>query len=287
MNAMKPGLHTMTAAEYHADPAPEPSLSSSIAKILLTRSPYHAMLAHPRLNASFKPDTDSRLDLGSAAHALLLERDESRITWVPYDDWRTNAAKAYRDAAHGEGKMPVLAKFQPQLQQMVVIARQFVQDSELGDILDTGSAEQTMLWHETGPFGVMWFRARTDLLSADRRVVCDYKTVASAAPNDVIRQIGNMNYDLQAEFHSRGVAATTKVSPTFIFLAQEIDSPYACSLVALSEAYRSIGKSKVERAMRIWADCLHAKSWPGYDNRIHYAEPAVWQINEHIGVGDL
>jgi hypothetical protein len=287
MNAMKPGLHTMTAEQYHADPAPEPSLSSSIAKILLTRSPYHAMLAHPRLNASYKPDTDSRLDLGSAAHALLLERDESAIVWVPYDDWRTNASKELREAAHNVGKLPVLTKYQPQLQQMVVIARQFVQDSELGDILDTGSAEQTMLWHETGPFGVMWFRARADLISADHKILVDYKTTASAAPNDFIRQIGNMQYDLQTEMYTRGLKIITGVPCHMIFLVQEIDAPFSCSLVGLSNAYKEVGQSKITRAFYKWSECMANKTWPAYSNEIHWAEPPAWLVNEHIGVGDL
>ena len=29
-----PGFYSMSAAQYHADPCPEPSLSSSIAKVL-------------------------------------------------------------------------------------------------------------------------------------------------------------------------------------------------------------------------------------------------------------
>lgn len=284
MNApMKPGLYTMSAEAYHADPAPEPSLSASIAKILLAQSPYHAMLAHPRLNGAYKPDHSSRLDLGSAAHALLLERDDTRITWVPHDDWRTGAAKALRDEAQASGRMAVLSKHQLQLEQMVVIARQFLFDSELGDILDTGTAEQTMLWHEAG----VWCRGRCDLVSADRKVILDYKTTDSAAPNAFIRQIGNMGYDLQAQLYTRGMGAIAQVFPEFIFLVQEIESPFACSLVGLSNAYKEIGQSKVMRAIQAWGKCLHSRTWPSYPNNIHYAEPPAWLVNEHIGVGDL
>jgi len=281
---MKTGLHTMTAAQYHADPAPEPSLSCGIAKILLAQSPYHAMLAHPRLNASYKPeDASSRLDLGSAAHALLLERDDSRIAWVPYDDWRTNAAKEQRDQAHNKGLMPVLTKHQPQLQQMVVIARQFLFDSELGDILDTGTAEQTIVWEETVNGKKIWCRARADLVSEDRRILVDYKSTDSAAPNTFIRQIGNMGYDVQSEFYTRGLHRVSSVEPRFILFVQEIESPYACSLVALSNAYKEIAESKVNRALELWAECLHSKQWPSYDHRIHYAEPPAYAIAEHIG----
>ena len=51
------GLHLgVIEAEYHADPAPEPSLSRSLAHTLLTRSPRHAWQAHPRLNPAWLPD---------------------------------------------------------------------------------------------------------------------------------------------------------------------------------------------------------------------------------------
>ena len=49
-------IHTDISAEaYHADPAPEPSLSSSVAKILVNLSPAHARIAHPRLNPDYRP----------------------------------------------------------------------------------------------------------------------------------------------------------------------------------------------------------------------------------------
>ena len=44
-----PGLYRMAAAAYHADPAPAPSLSSSLARLIVGHSPAHAKEAHPRL----------------------------------------------------------------------------------------------------------------------------------------------------------------------------------------------------------------------------------------------
>lgn len=72
-------LQTMSAEAYHQDPAPQPSLSSSIAKILLDQSPRHAWLAHPKLNPNYVAEEDSRFDIGTAAHVMMLERDSSRI----------------------------------------------------------------------------------------------------------------------------------------------------------------------------------------------------------------
>ncbi len=47
---MTPGLHRLEAEACHRDPAPAPSLSSTLARLLLRRSPAHAWHASPRLN---------------------------------------------------------------------------------------------------------------------------------------------------------------------------------------------------------------------------------------------
>ena len=50
---MKPGIYGMSEDCYHADPADAPSLSASIAKILIAETPLHAWTAHPKLNPNF------------------------------------------------------------------------------------------------------------------------------------------------------------------------------------------------------------------------------------------
>jgi hypothetical protein len=269
------GIHAMSASTYHTDPCPQPSLSASIAKTLLTQSPRHAWLAHPRLNPDYKPDEDSRFDLGTAAHAMLLERDASRIVWVEADDWRKQITRDIRDEARKHGQLPLLSKYQEVLQAMLVEAARTLESSELGNILDTGAPEQTLIWREE-----IWCRARLDLLSADKKVILDYKSTENAQPDAFIRQIGRMSYDVQAQFYTRGMIAATGTVPTFVFLAQEITAPFACSLVSLSNAYVEIGNVKVDRAIAAWARCSARKEWPGYDKRIHYAEPSAWQLAE-------
>lgn len=271
-----PGIHEITAEAYHADPCPEPSLSASVARVLLQRSPLHAWHAHPRLNPRYAPDDSSRFDLGSAAHAMLLEGDHARVAFIDAPDWRTKPAKEARDAARAEGRLPVLEHHEATLSTMLTVARAAVAASELPDLLD-GDAERALVWLD----GSAWCRSRLDMLSTDRRVILDYKTCASAEPEMFIRQIGNMGYDVQAEFYLRGLEAITGEQATFIFLAQEIEEPFACSLVSLANVYREIAQRKVERAIDCWGRCLQAGRWPAYGTRVHYAEPPPWAMNEH------
>jgi hypothetical protein len=261
------------ADKYHADPCEQPSLSSSIAKILLTQSPMHAWLAHPRLNPKYRPDESSRFDLGSAAHALLLE-GEDRMVVVDASDWRTKAAQAERDDARTKGMFPILRHQFHDVTNMVQEARKFIASTELAGIFENCKAEQTCVWTD----GEIHCRARLDWLTDDRLVILDYKSTDDARPETFIRQIARMGYDLQAEFYVKAVEECAQVSPTFVFLAQEITAPYSCSLVGLSNAYREIGKAKVGGAMDRWARSISSGKWPAYSAAVHYAEPSAWQV---------
>ena len=277
---MNATLLPLTAAQYHADPAIRPSLSNSIAQILIDQSPAHAWLAHPRLNPNYEPAEDSRFDIGSAAHMMLLERRIDAIVIVDAADWRTKAAKEQRDAARANGQLAVLRYQFERMEQMVIAARQFIDTTELAGILETGAAEQTLMWEQDGAL----CRCRPDLLAAGNAVMLDYKSTENAEPEAFIRQIARMSYDLQAEWYVKGGKALSGSEPTFVFLAQEIMAPYACSLISLANSYREVGKSKVSRAVAIWNKCVRDDSWPAYSTRIHYAEPTSWQLTDELEV---
>ena len=103
-----PGLYRMPAEVYHADPAPEPSLSSSIAKLLIDRSPEHAFHAHPRLSGPKEESDPTRpKEIGTAAHKLLLDQGRDLVV-VEAEAWTTKDAKVARAAAYAAGDCPIL-----------------------------------------------------------------------------------------------------------------------------------------------------------------------------------
>jgi hypothetical protein len=108
------GVHDIPPAEYHADPAPSPSLSRSIAKLLVERSPAHAWAAHPRLGrrADAAGDSSDELDLGSAVHELFL-RGSDAVAIIPFATYQSVQAKGLRDEARKSGLIPLkTAKYQ-------------------------------------------------------------------------------------------------------------------------------------------------------------------------------
>lgn len=278
---MKNGFYGLTAEQYHADTmTPQPSLSSSIARILLKQSPLHAMLQHPRLNphkADQAEEEDDKINFGSISHSILLEGDSTKVVWCEWDNWRTNASKEMRLMTRAAGKTPVLVKHKKKVEAMVTRAQEYLARSELKIRIQDGRVEQSVIWEERDN---VWCRARLDWVSKSGDIILDYKSSTSAEPDHFIRQIARMGYEVQAEFYIRGLEAVAQCQPQFVFLCQETTSPYACSLVSLSESYRQLGRARVARAMKLWGECMQSQKWPAYSHRIAYAEPKPWELEE-------
>ena len=273
------GIHTITAAEYHADPCPVPSLSSSIAGIIWHRTPLHGWMAHPRLNPDRVQHESSTFDLGSAAHALILEGEESNLVIVDADDWRTKVAKEARDEARAAGKIPLLGKQYEAVALMAEEARHAIADSELAGIFDDGKPEQTVIAQD----GETWLRGRFDWLTNDRKIILDYKTVGrSAAPESFLRSsVFQFGYDIQAAMYTRLLALQGCQEDTkFVWLVQETEAPYACSLVGASPSMIESGNRKLDYVKRQWDECMATGIWPGYGKRIAWLEAPAWEIGK-------
>lgn len=274
---MTPGYHRMTAEAYHADPAPQPSLSSSIARILLSESPYKAWYSHPRLNPAYQERHEDKFDMGTASHAMLLENDASRIVTVEADDWRTKAAKEAREAARAAGKTALLARHHAAVSKMVDVAKAFIAQSEIAEYWSQAESEVTATWQENG----VWLRCRFDRLANDRRCIMDYKSTGDAAPEPFSRQLVRMGYHFQDAFYRRAVRALGGKEPSFVFLVQSVEAPHECSLHGCDPALREIADLEVQTAIDQWRQCLTSNKWPSHGGRIHWAIPTNWQMTMH------
>lgn len=270
-----PGIYNLPAAEYHADPCPEPSLSSSIARELIASSARHAWFKHPRLNANYQPeDDDDRFDLGTALHAYLLE-GEAGFRVVDAPDWRTKAAKEARAAARAEGKVALLAHKWADVQGAATSARTHLRDHDAPEPLTGGQPEQTVIWQDGG----LWCRARLDWLHDGHRVIDDLKsTEGTANPEVWSRTMFNHGFDLQAAWYLRGLKAVTGRDATFRFIVVETRAPYAVSVIGLGPEALAVAERKVAYALALWRECLARGAWPGYPPRTCYVIPPPWEV---------
>lgn len=272
------GYHKVSAEQYHADKlADDPALSSSIAKILLRGSALQAWHAHPRLNPAFKETHDDKFDLGTVAHAVLLEGDESKLVVVQADDWRTNKAKEERENARASGKVALLAKQATAVSAMVAVAKAFILDCEIAEDWKHGESELTGLVEDNG----VLLKALFDRITHDRKVIMDYKTTDSAAPEIFGMQIARLGYHWQEAFYRRVANLLGAQRPIFVFLAQSVEPPYECSLHGCDPALQEIAESDVKHAISLWRDCLAKNKWRSYGGRIYWTMPTSWQMSQH------
>lgn len=283
-----------TTAEYLSDPAPEPSLSSSIAKIMLDRSPAHARLAHPRLGGQRNESTPEQ-DMGTLVHRLVLGKGAD-VHPVPAGDWRTKAARDERAAAKAAGKIAVLDRMAKEAGIAALeICAQF---PALGVSLD-GDSEAGILWQEevavprlveavrrdpvlhaaavavTGmeptwtESPAIWCRAMLDHVTfRDGRLhVYDLKTIYSAHPDDCTRSALKFGYDIQQAAYTRAAELAWPEYAgrvVFSFLFCEVEPPYSVTVAQLDATMRERGRRRWAEAVETWSRCLHTDTWPSY-----------------------
>lgn len=267
---MNDGIHDLGADAYHADPADQPSLSSTIARKLLDTSPLHAWTDHPKLNPNYQPRESNRaFDIGGACHSMLLEGHDA-VTVVDHDSWRTNDAKAQREDAYAFGKIPLLAH---EAETVLAMCKTVQAQIRKRGLLTDGKPEQTLIWHD----GQTSCRARVDWLTNDHTLVQDIKTTSRTAnPDKFSRTLYDLGYHVQAEFYCRGVEALTGRRPEFELIVCETAAPFAVTVHSLSPAGWSLAAAQVDYAIELWGRCLARNEWPGYDARVAFAEPPGW-----------
>jgi len=279
MTITEPGIYEIPEAEYHADPCPVPSLSASIAKVLLNESPRHAWTAHPRLNPNQELKVKDIFDLGSCAHSLMLGSD-SQIEVIEADDWRTKDAKAKRDAARAACNIPVLTKNMVEIEAMVIAAQaQLKVHKDASNAFTDGRPERMAVWQEETAYGPVWCRALVDWLPNDKKAdLWDYKTTGTSAnPDTFQRQVFELGMDFQASFYARGLRKIGAWDGQhFCFVVQENKPPFALSVIGLGPDALALANRKVDRALAQWAWCLTNDTWAGYPNETAWVNIPVY-----------
>lgn len=288
----KPGAYKISMEEYRRGGlCPKPTLSRSIIKDLIFRTPAHAFWNSPELNPDYQPDEGAgKFDIGNASHSILLEGIDNVVA-IEADDWRTKAAKEARDQVRADGKIPLLAYQYEKVKICVQRAEmQIYGCPELGikNLRQDGDSELSLFWKEEDT----WLRARPDWCSKDRKLIIDLKfTEQSANPADLARNILSVGADIQSAFYVRGAEAVFGVNPHFVFIYVEIEKPYICSFVGLPPEWMDLGKNKVEFGLYAWRQCMATGFWPAYPNRVAYIDLPAWVVaaweskSSEIGMG--
>ena len=284
-----PGVHDIPESAYHADPCPAPSLSHSILKTLLDRSPRHAWHAHPRLNP--RPperNASSGMDHGSILHKLILGKGAEIVPVTTkyaakhkragevVTDWKTDAAQEERAAIRKSGRLPILPCDLPVVQRCAEIAMaQMREHPDLAPFFGAGRSETVIAWQEEG----FWFRAMIDRLTESGQPYDLKSTDLSAAPWSWERRL-QREYATQDAFYRRGLKALGRPSPPLIFLPIEMDEPNCVSSLCVDASLQFWADQEIERGIAVWKDCLASGNWPAYPLTTYHASATGWMLTQ-------
>lgn len=273
-----PGAYSgIDAEDYHRNPdlLPAPSLSSSGAKTLLSRSPLHFWHDSP-LNPERPPEPEKpHFNIGKAAHDLILlsERWPDHYHVLP-DGFAWNKTKAMPEAiaeaeAARESGLTILKHDEAETVRAVAAA---LRKNDLAiTALTNGECEETLAWRD--PRTGVWLRARPDFrpnsIAEKRkvRIVADLKFVAPtyASPDGFRRAIATFGYHQSAAFYADGIEAVYGDAPThWLHVVVEKEPPYCVSLYELPAEDIGRGRALNRRAIDLFARCLDQDLWPGY-----------------------
>jgi PDDEXK-like domain of unknown function (DUF3799) len=233
--------------DYHSDPA----LGSTSLKTLATRTPAHWKWQ------SENPVHKDAYDVGTVAHSLILEDDETGIVVVDASDWRTKAAKEAKDEARAAGKIAMLQKeLDP-----ILAMRDAVMAHPLARAAFTGhKAEHSVFWEEDG----LALKCRPDAWRDG--LLVDLKTARDADPREFGRTAHNLGYHQSVAHYQDGVEAATGERLPFAFVCVEKEPPYLVSVVELDPEAIELGRRLNNKAKNTYRECLANDHWPGYES---------------------
>jgi hypothetical protein len=277
--------------EYHADPAPAPSFSASLGKIILGKSPMHAYLAHPRLGGVKREPTEA-MEWGSAIHRQILGTG-SEIVVVSAKDWRGGDAKAARAEARAAGKVPLLSSDFASIACIAcVFHKQFgkIAPDLYADFM-AGESERVILrdFANLKGNGRVWARGMIDrvFVSIGRGevVLFDLKTTADCSEDALTRTISAYGYDMQLACYEWLIADALpafagRIRSYLLFV--ESSAPYSLVPVELDYSFRQIGRSKLGRAWDSWCECIASGVWPSYASGVVTLSPSPWEVSREL-----
>lgn len=276
------GVHQIDGEDYHRDPCPEASLSSTLAKTMLAQSPLHAWTASPRLNPDWEPVNKKTFDIGRAAHRAILGAGGDYVA-IPDGMLASNGAASTKEAkafiadARDAGQTPLKASEVEQIHAMRDKAAAKLAALQID--LDPARSEMVAIAQIEG----VWCRAMIDNVPLDARLpIYDFKTCENASPEACQKAILNYGYDVQAEHYRQVWQAATGEDRVFRFVFQEKTKPHEVCVIELGADTLLIARKKIARAREMWGLCMQANQWPGYPLGVHRVDLPSWAIERWL-----
>lgn len=306
----------MCGHEYHRDLiTPEPSLSSTTVKTLITETPLDAWCDNSRLNPNWEAPNDDDFKIGHAAHSLVLGVGAEMVV-IPAEMLSSNgaattkAAKEFVAESKDAGLIPVKQKDFDAVHGYADAVNRALK--ACGMTIDPTRSEIAAFAHFDG----VWNRMQADNAPLDPRLaLIDLKTTAGGVhPDELARTVSKLRYDVSAVHYLQTWKAATGEDRRFrlVFVSKpegekkknrmpqvgivelyndgsgRISSDYAQD-EPFSGDWFADAEMDLQRARKQWRRCLDTGQWPGYPVRPALIGAPVWHRKERAVMqgGDL
>ncbi|TFV90721.1 hypothetical protein E4P38_03055 [Blastococcus sp. CT_GayMR16] len=216
-------------------------------------------------------------DFGHAAHQRVLGVGAELVVvekkaGVDATDRRTAYAQEHEKEIRAQGKVPLLRKELDVVDAMAAAILDHPIASILFDPDRGGKPEQSLFWTDPA-FGVRR-RARldwlpTELTSAGRLVIPDYKTTTSASTSSIAKSVREYGYHQQDDWYRELVRALEVAEDVaFVFVFQEKTAPFLVNVAEVDAPSLRVARELNQRALGLYADCVATAEWPAYSDEI-------------------
>jgi len=283
----------MTAEQYFADPIEEGSISNSGLKILDAETPLDFAFQHPRLNPEKLPEAraSAAKRRGDIVHQLALGKGRGYEVG-DFGDFKTKAAREWRDEVEATGKTPVLRHVYEPAEIMAEVLKERIDAALQGKPYIT---EVPIIWAENTPFGKVYARGMLDVWCEELATILDPKVTAllhDGRPGEykINKHAVAMGWDRQAAWYKRGVERilphlANKVR--FGNLMVKPDEPFTSRLLWPSEVMRMTALHEMIPQVNRFAHCMATGNWPSYPDEGENFDLAPWEENRRLDAMEI
>lgn len=266
ININKNGFYEMDEEIYHSDPVPGWSLSSSGAKELIKKTPFHYW--HRRTNPGDYRSTHA-LKFGSAAHCLLLEPEkfEQNFHILP-DGFHRGYVKKWENEIREEKEAVAAGKASltgADFERVQKVADGMAAEIETLKLFKASEKEKSGFWLDK-EFEV-WRRVRFDFYPQTGSIFGDYKTTEDLSDDAIQKSITNYGWHQQAAWYldAANVLGHRGDNCRFIFFVQEKSAPFSIRVIQIDDASLEAGRMLNRKALDLFKRGIETGVWPGWD----------------------
>lgn len=276
-------IEKMPESVYHADPCPEPSLSSSMCADILSMTEREAWENSRRLNDEYEDgESSAAASLGKIAHDMVLcGGQENKIFEVaPFDNWRTNDSKTVKADIESRGLIALNRSSEKVIdnvrEMMSALYEQLDAHTEYGGILRNGKGELSGFAND----GKLWNRIRIDWLEDTiPDLIVDYKTTALTFQQWERQELWGPHAKYLQWAHYRKVYKDiTGRDATFVFVVQKTTKPYMVKVITIDKSFEEEVMQSYELARLRFANALKSGQWRGEPPYTAHSCPPPWVV---------